>query len=460
MSRKDREFDEQELERLLEHLTLQNDAFSSSNKLLMGYYRALKIQNCNVMSLIKAMICITTPNSLQSEEDGCASILNTCKLKWVESLYDFLNITDHDSETIVISPILESHLVSDAKFELRMSIIKSEKGLSKDLVLKTFYSNIIGSLSLIHDYKGIRDFTLEALGLFEAQASERQSSCETLFNIFLVKLFNDQNSEEAILISDNQNEESSQIFRQGLNFVDPCKYFCFDRCILFNKFNLRFLIYNNSGGLCWSDRICDMSTQFLQDYQFLFKSDNPKRKLIFNIISSFNQFISKFMISSIDALKIDQTGSNPIYKANQNQSSEPPSAYSPLNENKLSEPLSPIETFNAINDVLSLNKSFLNNSMIRPGNENSSIISSINTFTSCVSQEIHLDKIDISSNQVTNLSDSNLQAIRRSDSNTTTLSEFIGVDTTHLPIPSATPGSINIDFFYENDIHTHEWILL
>lgn len=457
MSRKDYEYGEQELERLLEHLTLQNDAFSSSNKLLMSYYRALKIQNCNIMSLIKAMICITTPNSLAHEDEGCASIVNSCKLKWVESLYDFLNITDHDSETIIISPAPEPtrSLLSEARFELKMGLIRSEQTLSKDSASKVFYSNIVGSLSLIHDSKSIHDFILETLNLLETPQQD-----DTLFSVLLVKLFNGLNSEEAILVTSNQNEESSQLFNERLNFVDPSKYFCFDKCILFNRFNLRFLVYNDSGGLCWSDRICDMNTQFLQDYNFLFKFDNPKRKLIFNIISSFNQFISNFMISSIDALNIEQPNNNHVF--NQNKPCELQStSNSSFHENKHSEALSPVETFNAINHVMSSNKSLLNASIIKPGNDHSSIISSINTFTSCVSQEIHLDKIDISSNQVTNLSDSSLPVLQRSDSNTTTLSEFIGeTNNHHLPTSSETENSINIDFFYENDLHSHEWILL
>lgn len=463
MSRKDHECGEQELERLLEHLTLQNDAFSSSNKLLMSYYRALKIQNCNIMSLIKAVICITTPNSLVHEDEGCASIVNACKLKWVESLYDFLNITDHDSETIIISPVPEPTmpLLSEARFELKMSLIRSEQTLSKESAAKAFYSNIVGSLSLIHDSKGIHDFILETLNLLDAPQQD-----ETLFSLLLVKLFNGLNSEEAILIANNQNEESSQLFNERLNFVDPSKYFCFDKCILFNRFNLRFLVYNNSGGLCWSDRICDMNSQFLQDYHFLFKFDNPKRKLIFNIISSFNQFISNFMISAIDALNIEQPSSSSHddnnNNLNLNQSCELQNTSScSSQENKHSEALSPVETFNTISHVMSSNKSLLNDSIIKPGNDHSSIINSINTFTSCVSQEIHLDKIDISSNQVTNFSDSSLPAIQRSDSNTTTLSEFIGETNNHpLQTSSETENNVNIDFFYENDIHSHEWILL
>ncbi|EAK90574.1 hypothetical protein [Cryptosporidium parvum Iowa II] len=457
MSRKEHEDDDRGLEKLLEHLTLQNDAFSSSNKLLMNYYKTLKIQTCNLMSLIKALICITNPNSLSQEDENCALIVNTCKLKWVESLYNFLNITEHDLETIVISPIIESYSLSEAKFELKMSLIKSELNLQKDSLYKNFYSNIIGSLNLIHDSKGIREFVFEALNLFQDKKLENSvTNEEPLFNIFLVKLFNNHNSEEAILITSNQNEGSSQIFCERLNFVDPSKYFCFDKCILFNKFNLRFLVYNSAGGLCWSDRICDMNTQFLQDYFFLFKFDNPKRKLIFNIISSLNQFISNFMINSIDALNIDQY--NNALKLNQN--CEFQNTNNSLLENKPSEPLSPIETFNTINKVLSSNDSLLSTSIIKPGNTiQSSIINSINTFTSCVSQEIHLDKIDISSNQVTNFSDSSLPIIQRSNSNTTTLSEFIGERNNHTS-SSETQNSINIDFFYENDLHSHEWVLL
>ncbi|KAH8582639.1 uncharacterized protein ELE39_001295 [Cryptosporidium sp. chipmunk genotype I] len=460
MSRKEHEDDDSGLERLLEHLTLQNDAFSSSNKLLMNYYKTLKIQTCNLMSLIKAVICITSPNSLSQEDENCVLILNTCQLKWVESLYNFLNITEHDLETIVISPIIDSHSLSEAKFELKMSLIKSELNLSKDSISKTFYSNIITSLNLIHDSKGIREFILEALNLFQDQKLEDSVSNDgLLFNIFLVKLFNGHNSEEAILITSNKNEESSQLFCERLNFLDPSKYFCFDKCILFNKFNLRFLVYNNTGGLCWSDRICDMNTQFLQDYFFIFKFDNPKRKLIFNIISSFNQFISNFMINSIDALNIDQY--NNALKFNQSQNCVLQSTSSTILENKPSEPLSPIETFNTINEVLSSSNSILSTSIIKPGNTNqSSIINSINTFTSCVSQEIHLDKIDISSNQVTNLSDSSLQILQRSDSNTTTLSEFIGEQNNYILSSSETQNSTNIDFFYENDLHSHEWVLL
>ncbi|XP_666958.1 hypothetical protein [Cryptosporidium hominis TU502] len=250
MSRKEHEDNDRGLEKLLEHLTLQNDAFSSSNKLLMNYYKTLKIQTCNLMSLIKALICITSPNSLSQEDENCALIVNTCKLKWVESLYNFLNITEHDLETIVISPIIESYSLSEAKFELKMSLIKSELNLQKDSLYKNFYSNIIGSLNLIHDSKGIREFVFEALNLFQDKKLENSmANEEPLFNIFLVKLFNNHNSEEAILITSNQNEGSSQIFCERLNFVDPSKYFCFDKCILFNKFNLRFLVYNSAGGL-------------------------------------------------------------------------------------------------------------------------------------------------------------------------------------------------------------------
>ncbi|OII73971.1 uncharacterized protein cubi_02773 [Cryptosporidium ubiquitum] len=461
MSRKDCEDDDRELERLLEHLTLQNDAFSSSNKLLMSYYKALKTQTCNIMSLIKALICITNPNISYREDEDFALIVNECKLKWVESLYDFLNITEHDLETIIISPILHSNSLSEAKFELKMSLIKSELNLTKDLISKAFYTNIIGSLNLIHDSKGIREFILEILNLFKAQKSEDSvPNNKLLFNLFLVKLFNGQNSEEAMLITSNKNEESSQFFSEKLNFVDLSKYFCFDKCILFNKFNLRFLVYNSTGGLCWSDRICDMNTQFLQDYYFLFKFDNPKRKLIFNIISSFNQFISNFIINSVDALNIDRFNNNSALKLSQNQHYELQSKNSSVLESKYLEPLSPMETFNTINDVLSSSNSLLSTSIIKPENTDHSIINSINTFTSCVSQEIQLDKIDISSNQITNLLDNNLPILQRSDSNTTTLSEFIGESNNYLIPPSEPQNNINIDFFYENDLQSHEWVLL
>ncbi|KAF7457138.1 hypothetical protein HWI79_2303 [Cryptosporidium felis] len=436
-----------DLEKLLEHLTLQNDAFSSSNKLLMSYYKSLKAQTCNLMSLIKALICITSPNKLASQEDHTSSeIVNSCKLNWVEALYDFLSITEHDLETTTISPVLEDSSLPDAKFELKMSLLNSEVGLSKSQTAAKFYSSIATTLNLIHDPSGIQEFIQNTLELLEDPSKE---STESSFNIYFVKLYNgSSSSEEAILLTSSKNEESSLMFSERLNFIDPSKYFCLDKSLLFNKFNLRFLIYNRNGGLCWSDRICDMNSQIFQDYYFVFRFDNPKRKLIFNIISSFNLFISNFILKSIDSLNIDQLNLS-ISSFNRDGTGVEKEISS--QENKPLEPLSPTEIFHKIQNVLSSNKSILKTSLISPSSDlHSSIINSINSFTSCVSQEIHLDKIDISSNQT---------FIQRSDSDITTLSEFIE-ESTNKYISPDSHQNVNIDFFYENNFHSHEWVLL
>ncbi|KAH8738694.1 hypothetical protein FG386_000485 [Cryptosporidium ryanae] len=544
-----------EIQNLLEHLTLQNDAYSSSSRLLMKCNNNLKSQTNNLINLLKVLICITSKGDEYysfRENEQMSKLVNSCRVSWFESLYSFLSITENTCETVLISPILfpdkeercgrrkgenkyeyeqargKQEYLSESKFELNINLVDCAKELNVEDTVKLFYSNVLNSLNLIHNSSSIKRFIREILMLlFKGGEScvENLDGCQKsedpLFNIYFVKLKNNStDSEEGIIVS-NSNEINLNHINEGLEFINLSKYFCFERCIVFNRCNLRFLVLNRTHNLCWSDRISDINTQFLQDYTFLFNFDNPRRKLIFNIISSFNKFISNFVTGSLDQLNVDKSsfclnGSTISCEDRHTLNDANTSCNLPNNENNKS--LTINEAFEKILLFLTENNNVLNsvflspnetNSMSNSGNEGSnytgncsdfnkhtSIISSINSFATCVSQGVSIDKINVSSsfsgecckkNETSDfpifisISDNNNQSDcsqsrqKRSNSEITTLSEFLRddfeVNTPEIKFEYNNDNNealnskfgdknVSIDFFYDDNLHTCEWILL
>ncbi|KAK6588725.1 hypothetical protein RS030_3482 [Cryptosporidium xiaoi] len=562
-----------EIQSLLEHLTLQNDAYSSSNRLLMKYNNNLKSQTNNIINLLKVLICITSKDGEYysfKENEHINKLVNSCRLSWFESLYNFLNITENTYETVLISPIVllskeerdkhtnieknqeenrnkyeyvnegagnKHECLGESKFELNISLVDFVKELDIDETVKLFYSNILNSLNLIHNSTSMKKLIYDLLILlckggasYTDGLNYSQEFKGSSYNIHFVRFKNkNTDSEEGIIIS-NFNETNSSLMNEGLEFINLSKYFCFERCVVFNRCNLRFLVLSQNNNLCWSDRISDMNTQFLQDYTFLFNFNNPRRKLIFNIISSFNQFIANFITGSIDQLNVDKSSfcfnKNTINckdKHNTNDDDDASSCLPSNNGNNKS--LTVNETFEKILLFLNENNDILNSILISPnktnvmsklGNENSnytnnsssfnnhtSIISSINSFTTCVSQGVNIDKINISSFSEANYNKHEINDFpvsisisendnddtcnrnrQRSNSEITTLSEFLRDDfEIHTPLNNyehqrdnfnayvdtrnkedtsskSDEQNVRVDFFYDDSLHTCEWILL
>ncbi|KAL7066783.1 hypothetical protein ACR3K2_27940 [Cryptosporidium serpentis] len=333
-----------EIQFLLEHLSLQNDAFSSSNKQLMIIYKQLQIQMNYLMNLIGIISYITTEpfnNSdpypdfkeilptisttystkscesnidLENYDYNYKELLNNSKLLWFQTFYNILEFYLEKEEYTCNK--FRARLIQDEikplYFELNLKVESCEE-VNSDSVVNLIHNEIIKTADTVQNSDYIKEILRNILNFL----------CEDKITFCNVILYSDDNNIVKYKNYYFQNKIESQsafifgickknmIYGDFFSDFNSFRYIEFSKSIIYNKTNQRFLICNKSKELCWSDRVNDINQHLIEDFSFLFVLENSNIKLYNSIILCFNNILSRlisgYLESSNDSENFDRS---------------------------------------------------------------------------------------------------------------------------------------------------------